>query len=124
MKLFCTYILLIALTLQSFNRSIMFMEYQIHLPNYLSQCINKDKPQLQCNGKCVLMQKIKEKEQKETKKNLVAYEYSPLYLHNEYIVFTMDKPNEVIQEEHFLHYLINYTFKYNNSIFRPPGRVS
>lgn len=30
-------------------------------------CINKDKPQLHCNGKCYLMKKLKQAEEKEQK---------------------------------------------------------
>jgi hypothetical protein len=96
----------------------MTMEYQINLPEYLSKCINKDKPLLDCNGQCVFMKKIQEKEQKEAKKNLVAYEYSALYVHNEHAVFTMYKPNE--ETGHLLPYLNNYRFQYNTAIFRPP----
>src|SRR3546814_3580685 len=79
---FCAYILFAALTLQSFYRSIMTVEYQIHLPAYIAKCINKDQPQLHCNGQCALMKKIEDKEDKEAKKNLVVYEYSSLYVHN------------------------------------------
>ena len=96
------------------------MEYQINLPEYISKCINKSKPQLQCNGKCALTKKIKEKEQNDSKKNLVFYEYSSLYVHKEHFILTMFKPNAVTFEKHFLPYLINYRFEYNTAVFRPP----
>ena len=35
------------------------IEYYTKLDVYLEQCINKGRPALQCNGQCVLMQKIK-----------------------------------------------------------------
>src|SRR5690606_758806 len=114
------YILLVALTLQSFYRSIMAMEYQINLPEYLAKCINKDRPQLHCDGQCVLMKKIREKEKEETKKNLVVYEYNALYVHKEHIIYTMYQPKEEINPNHFSPYLIDYIFSYNTSIFRPP----
>ena len=116
----CAYILLVALTLQSFYRSIMTVEYQLHLPEYLAKCINKDQPQLHCNGQCVLMTKIKEKEKEDTKKNLVVYEYSSLYIHNGRTVFTMYQPKEEINQSHFSRYLIGYTFNYHTPIFHPP----
>lgn len=117
---FCAYILLVALTLQSFYRSIMAVEYQIHLPEYLAKCINKDQPQLHCNGQCVLMKKIKDKEKEETKKNLVVYEYSALYMHTENTISTTYQLNEEANESHFSPYLIDYRFNYNTPIFRPP----
>lgn len=54
--------------------------------DYISEvfCINKDKPMLNCDGKCFLAQKLKEQEQKEKKefpsslkeKNDLVYFYS------------------------------------------------
>jgi len=120
LRTLCTYILLLALTLQSFYRSIMAVEYQIHLPDYIAMCINKDKPQLHCDGQCVLMKKIREKEKEETKKNLLVYEYSALYVHKERPVLTLYRPNEEPLDKPFSPYLIDYRFNYNTPIFRPP----
>lgn len=108
------------MTLQSFYRSIMALEYQIHLPEYLAKCINKDVPSLQCNGQCALMQKIAEKEKEETEKNLVVYEYSSLYMNNDLTVFTMERLNIESNQNHFSDYQTDYTFTYYTSIFHPP----
>src|SRR5690606_1549202 len=114
------YILLVALTLQSFYRSIMTVEYQIHLPDYIAKCINRDRPQLHSNGQCVLMKKIEEKEKKDAQKNLIVYEYSSLYVHNGQVTFTMPEQQEQTSQPHFSPYLIDYRFNYHASIFRPP----
>lgn len=119
LKRFFTYILLVTLTLQSFYRSIMTVEYQLHLPDYLAKCINKDRPQLHCNGQCVLMKKIKEKEKKETEKNLMVYEYSALYVHAAYILFTPSLDMTVLDAP-YSSYVVNYSFAYNNTVFHPP----
>lgn len=120
MRLFFTYILLAALTLQSFYRSIMAVEYQIHLPEYLAKCINKSRPQLHCNGQCVLMKKIREKEKQETQKNLLVYEYSALYVHKEHTIFEPLPLAEESVVSSFSPYLTNYAFTYRASVFRPP----
>lgn len=39
--------------------ALPLLEYAIKMDVYLEQCINKQKPELQCNGQCVLMQKLK-----------------------------------------------------------------
>ena len=106
--------------MQSFYRSIMTMDYQLHLPDYLAKCINKDQPLLHCNGQCILMQKIKDKEDKETEKNLTVYEYSSLYVHKEYTTFTLSWPKEQAENKPFSRYLKNYNFEYNIAVFRPP----
>lgn len=108
------------MTLQSFYRSIIALDYQLNLPDYIAMCINKNKPQLHCDGQCVLMKKIREKEKEDTKKNLVIYEYSAHYVHKEQIFFTLYQPNEEIIEKTFSPYLIDYRFTYNSPIFRPP----
>lgn len=117
---FCAYLLFVALTLQSFYRSIMAVEYQIHLPDYIAKCINKDKPQLHCNGQCELMKKIEEKEDKEAKKNVVVYEYSSLYVHNGSIALALPQLQEVTDQGRFSPYLMGYRFNYHAAIFRPP----
>ena len=116
----CTYMLLVALTLQSFYSSIMTVEYQIHLPEYIAKCINKDRPQLHCNGQCVLMKKIEEKEEKDAQKSLVVYVYNALYVHSGYIALTLHQPHEETSQSHFSPYLIDYRFNYNTTVFRPP----
>lgn len=120
MKRICTYIILITLTLQSFYRNVMVLEYEIHLPDYIAQCINKDRPQIHCNGQCVFMKKIREEEQKEAKKNLVVNERNAFYMHKESIFFTMHPPEENLFVKHFSPYLSDYRFTFTTPIFRPP----
>lgn len=120
MRIIFAYTLLFALTLQSFYRCVMTIEYQLHLPEYLAKCINQDRPELHCNGQCVLMQKIKEKEQKETKKNLLVYEYSALYMHRESTTFDWCAQQEENTAQHETPYLSGYVFQYATGLFRPP----
>lgn len=108
------------MTLQSFYRSIMTVEYQIHIRDYIANCINKDVPQLHCNGQCVLMKKIREKEKGEAKKNLLVYEYSTNYVYHEFPNFEMHIPKNEILKNPFSSYLMEYTFTHHSPVFRPP----
>lgn len=112
--------LLAALTLQSFHRSIMTMEYQLHLPDYIAQCINKSRPELHCDGQCVLMKKIAEKEEKHASKNAVAYEYSALYVHNDRLALHIPQPTADTGRQHFTPYRADYRFNHHNAVFHPP----
>ena len=103
---------------------MMTVEYQMHLTDYIAKCINKNKPQLQCNGQCVFMEKIKQNEQKESKKDLISDVSSSLYFHNEYFIINMFLPNKVLSENHFLPYSIDYRYDYHTSVFRPPVSYS
>ncbi len=41
------------------------LDYKLDLKSYAEKCINKSKPDLACEGKCILMQKINQAEEKE-----------------------------------------------------------
>ena len=120
MKRYITYFLLIALTLQSFYRSLAAVEYQIHLPDYIAKCINKSNPELHCDGQCILMEKIREKEKEESKQHLVVYEYSSLYVHNETSLFHLQVTSENPIDTPLSWYVADYQFNYFTTLFRPP----
>jgi hypothetical protein len=71
-------LLIIAIVSCSFSRFFLYAGYELN-KNYIATklCENRNKPWLHCNGKCYLMKKIKQAEEKqtaserETQKNLV-----------------------------------------------------
>lgn len=63
-KLFAT-ILLFAFFGQSFNQYWYYLDYLVEKKEYVKRCENKALPQLHCNGKCQLMKKIREQQEKE-----------------------------------------------------------
>ncbi|WP_133640451.1 hypothetical protein [Sphingobacterium paludis] len=98
----------------------MTIDYQLHLPDYLAKCINLDKPQLHCDGQCALMKKIKDGEKKQAQKNLLVFEYSALYLHNDAVDFTSENRETFLSTPYFTHGLSSYVFTPNTFLFRPP----
>lgn len=116
----CAYILLIALTVQSLYRSMMTVEYRLHLSEYISDCINKDKPLLHCDGQCVLMKKVAEKEKNEARKNLIVIDYNVHYVLKKRAEFTLIPPAREIATKLFSPYLVHYSFAYEAPLFRPP----
>lgn len=48
--------------LASFQNSLFYVDYQLNPDYYKALCINKQKPELQCNGKC----QVKNQSEKET----------------------------------------------------------
>ena len=53
-------ILLSALMVQVFSGYVLKADYAINRAEYLQNCINKEKPALQCKGKCQLSKKMQE----------------------------------------------------------------
>ena len=58
-------ILLCAFALQSFNGALILVSYYSNTAAYSKDCVNKFRPQLHCEGKCVMMKKIIEAEKKD-----------------------------------------------------------
>ena len=60
--------LLLALVSANLSRFFVYAEFKAN-QKYIaaSLCENRDKPQMHCNGKCYLMKKLKEAEEKEKK---------------------------------------------------------
>ena len=56
-RLAITFILLYGVALM--RPALPLVEYYVKWDQYQANCINKAKPELQCNGQCILMQKIK-----------------------------------------------------------------
>ena len=56
---------MIAFSLHSFNQGFYYLDYLVNKAAYVQKCVNKSRPQLHCNGHCLLMKKIREKEQRE-----------------------------------------------------------
>lgn len=120
LKKFLVTILLITLTIQSFYRVMMAVDYQVHLPEYLAKCINKDRPQLQCNGQCELMKQVREREAKEAQQNIAKYEFSALYLHKEQLLMPTFVQTQV-QESNLMYPLVAVLLSPDgDSVFRPP----
>ena len=98
----------------------MLVDYELQLPNYIAQCINKDKPQMHCNGQCLLMKRIREKEKQENKKNMSSYEYSALFFHQESSKVLFDQASTDASLTPISNYQISYYFDPLSEIFRPP----
>ncbi|GAO44671.1 hypothetical protein [Flavihumibacter petaseus] len=58
-------ILLFAFLGQTFNQGLYYAGYLVEKKEYMKRCVNKARPQLHCDGKCVLMKKLRDQEDRE-----------------------------------------------------------
>ncbi|WP_316820903.1 hypothetical protein [Pedobacter gandavensis] len=66
-------LLLLSLLTVNFANAFVFAGFEINQQYIAAElCVNKDKPQLQCNGKCYLMKKLKQAQDKEQKQERQA----------------------------------------------------
>lgn len=59
------FILLLAFVAQTFSKTFITAGYYANTAAYAKNCENKAKPTMHCNGKCQLMKKLKQEENKD-----------------------------------------------------------
>lgn len=57
-------LLFFAFAAQTFDRTVIVLGYHGNTAAYAKNCENKARPQLQCRGKCQMMKKLQEEENK------------------------------------------------------------
>jgi hypothetical protein len=77
MKSAISFILSSIIFLASFQNSLFYVDYQINTEFYETYCINKQKPELDCNGKCQV-KKATEQSQNPTSQIKYAFELNIL----------------------------------------------
>lgn len=90
-------ILLVTFISQTFNGIFVLGDYFTNTAAYAKKCVNKAKPKTHCNGKCLLMKKMQEEENKDKQyplrknenKNQVLYfstnQYSDQLMSNSFV---------------------------------------
>ncbi len=98
-----------------------YLVNQDYIADFL--CINKDKPELECNGKCYLKKQLKEASE-EKEKNLppIAMEEYPIGF-IDFFIF-LSKKTVIKLAQCNSRYYNNYKFSYLHSVFHPPNSVT
>lgn len=58
-------LLLLAFVAQTFTAQFVMLDYYVNTAAYAKYCINKARPEMNCNGQCQAMKKIQEEEKKD-----------------------------------------------------------
>jgi len=97
-----------------------YVEYILN-QNYIAEflCINKDKPELQCNGKCHLVKQIEKQQENEPLSSLrISLENYPIGF---VTIHTIEKPLKFTSSNNpCFSYNMLYYFDYFQSTFQPP----
>jgi len=64
-KQIATFLLLTAFAVQTFNRAVIVINYYTNTAAFAKNCENKAKPMLHCNGRCQMLKKLKQEENKD-----------------------------------------------------------
>lgn len=117
---------IIILTLvMTFKPVIPLVDYAINY-DYISEvlCINKNKPELKCNGKCHLKNELAKANddtstQDKKNQNTVKRSLQTEYLDHQCFIFLIHKTK--VDKSKLLPLLkLNYSYLFSKSIFHPP----
>ncbi len=112
----------IILYIAAMLRPVMPLANYLINQDYIAEflCINKDKPELECNGKCYLAKQLKEvSEEKEKNLPSIQMEEYPIGI-IDFTVFLSEKPFIEFLKCNS-HYFNNYKSSYLNQVFHPPN---
>lgn len=120
------FILLACVLNTYFSRDFAVLSFEMNQKMIAEKlCINKDKPWMHCNGRCYLMNKVRQAEENEKKQANKDFRSAMQMVW--YIQPSNIQGNLAIKKELSprLKSLYHYTYsnQYNSSIFRPPKRV-
>ena len=96
-----------------------FVEYAINY-DYFSKvlCINKNKPQLNCKGKCQLMIKLQKKQDEDYKSLRIHMEEYPIGFVK--ILNLKNKKDISNSKKSIFFYTKNYNYLFSKELFNPP----
>lgn len=105
---------------------VIFLDYELR-KDYIIQnfCVNKNRPELNCNGKCYLAKQIKAAEQQEQQQkgiefNKFLFGVEFIETPQELIVFHLSKTKYCTNFE----YRDSFSQKHPSSVFHPPAQVA
>lgn len=101
-----------------------YVEYVLN-QGYIAEflCVNKDKPKLQCNGKCHLVKELEKQQGNEQNTLQVSLENYPIGFVNIYKIHPLKTFNTSERSIINTSYQKLYQFEYNYSAFQPPDIV-
>lgn len=113
-------VLLIAFILQSFSQVLIMGDYFINMQNYVAQCINKDKPEMHCNGQCRMAEKMQKENNNDKNNPQTNIEISVVYFVADFSSPAISAPVSFSTEKKFPVFQESATFQQPQDIFRPP----
>ena len=99
--------------------SFIFGWYAFDMDSFVERlCENKDRPQLQCNGKCYLSEMITENTKEDAPSPLILeWEPQVLYLLDDISASSL---TEVFYVKHLFFYKARFTKGITHAVFHPP----
>jgi hypothetical protein len=117
------FILLSCILSTYFTRDFVVISFEMNQEKIAqTMCVNKDKPWMHCNGRCYLMNKVKQAEENEKKQATKDFRSALqlVWLINPSSIQANTLQQNPSSKRELSHYRYTYSNQYNASIFRPP----
>lgn len=115
-------LLITAMLTQSMSRGIIVLSYFTNKKAYERYCVNKARPQLHCDGKCQVAQKIKQEEERDQKDPLKSSRFSEVVFINQNAFIPIEPVFTAIPANTYLLPLsIGHTAAFSSTFFHPPN---
>ena len=120
-RTFSVILILAAFALQSFNRAFIVVDYFANTTSFLKKCENKARPQMHCNGKCVMLKKLKEAEKQEQQAPERKWQFQTELFSQQ--SFLSSAESDLISVSNFIYPRIRsfVTDGFNRAVFHPPA---
>jgi hypothetical protein len=112
---------LLALAAQHAGKLLVVMDYYANKSIYLANCENKSRPQLHCNGQCLLMKKMHQSDKKDEQTPEKKLEWKFEVLSFKSFFNDMTYASSRFNLHCFKPYIIGVPAGFYNAIFRPPA---
>lgn len=112
--------------MQTFNRLGIMLAFKIN-QEYITAnfCVNKDKPEMHCNGRCVLAGKLKKAEQNEEKQRAENMEKTSVLFFCKMNKLEVNSALSDEQSGNFNPFYLKFKpSTFSNDIFKPPQRYA
>lgn len=116
-----SYFFLLIFSAQSLGNIFLYADYYLNKKDYLVRCVNKNRPQLKCNGQCLLMKKIRAKEQKDQDDAEKRMEYKVEVLDCNLNEIEVALTTSGLAEKSYSNFIPGLLQDRTSSLFRPPS---
>lgn len=123
MRIFYSYILFLSILIQPVLNIGIVGYYQLNINEIIDKyCVNKDKPALNCDGKCYLSQQLNKVEDGEDKEGIMFQleNISPLFVYHTHQNNAVAQSLILLEKKSMPIYIDNYTSTYLSKILEPP----
>lgn len=120
-KQITVFIFLASFVAHTIGNGFYIADYYLNTAKYAKNCVNKAKPKLKCNGKCQLMKKIREQEEKEKKSDEIELSARiELTLSDKNYFVIIDDRNAINNPIQPLYQNAIRLIDFSSSVFHPP----